>query len=71
MLLSFGVTVLLGHAKVDDMDQVGVFRMRFSNQKVVGLDISVDQILFVDRLDATQLRSMRIAVVNEQARKRG
>lgn len=55
MLLGLGITVLLGHAKVDHVHQIGVFGVGPSNQKVVGLNISVDQVLLVDSLDSEEL----------------
>lgn len=56
MLFCLGVSVLLGHAKVDDVNEIGILRVGSPNQKVVRLDISVDQVLFVDGLDAIQLQ---------------
>ncbi len=55
MLLCLGIAVLLGHAKIDDVHQVGMFCVRSSHKEVVWLDISVNQILFVDRLDTAKL----------------
>lgn len=52
MLFGFRVSVLLCHTKVNDMDQVSMFAMRFSYQKVVRLDITVYQVLLMDGLDA-------------------
>lgn len=56
VLLCFGVAVLLGHAKVDNMDQIGVLCVRTSHQEVVWLDIAINQILLVNCLDAIKLR---------------
>jgi len=55
MLFCFGVTILLGHSEVNDMDKVGVFGMGSTDQKVVRFDITINQILLVDCLDAAQL----------------
>lgn len=55
MLFCLGVTVLLGHAKIDNVNQVGVLAVGSSDQEVVGLDITVNQVLFVDCLDTVQL----------------
>jgi len=55
VLLRLGVAVLLGHAKVDDVDRVGVLRPRPADEEVVGLDVAVDQVLLVDRLHAREL----------------
>jgi hypothetical protein len=48
------------------MDHVGVFRMRLANQKVVWLDVSVNQVLFVNRLDAVQLTKIGNALISIQ-----
>lgn len=55
MLLGLWITILLGHAKVDDMDNVGGLGIRAADEEVVGLDVTVDQIFLVDRLDAREL----------------
>lgn len=52
MLLRLRVTVLLSHTEIDHMDDIGVFGSRSPNQEVVWLDISVNKISFMDRLDA-------------------
>lgn len=52
MLLRFGVSVLLGHSEVDDMDDIGRLGGGAADKEVVGLDIAIDQILLVDGLDA-------------------
>lgn len=44
------ISVLFRHTKVDDMDKVGVLGPGAANEKVVGLDITINQILFVDGL---------------------
>lgn len=55
MLLGFRIAILLGHAKVDHVHQIGILGVGPSNQKVVGLDITIDQILLVDSLDSEEL----------------
>lgn len=60
MLLCLRVSVLLGHTKINDVDDVGSFRARTTDEEIVGLDISVDQILLVDGLDARKLQQMSI-----------
>lgn len=55
MLLGLGITILLGHAKVDHVHQIGVLGVGSSNQKVVGLNISIDQVLLMDSLDSEEL----------------
>lgn len=52
VLLGLGVSVLLGHTEVDHVDDVGRLGSWSSDQKVVGLDITVDEVLFVYRLDS-------------------
>lgn len=51
VLLRLGVAVLLGHAEVDDVDHIGSLRSRPADQKVVGLDVAIDQIFLVYGLD--------------------
>jgi hypothetical protein len=55
VLLRLGVTVLLRHAEVDNMDDVGTLGAWTADQEVVGLDVPVDEVLLVDGLDARQL----------------
>ncbi len=55
MLLRLGVAVLLSHAEINHVDDVSALRARAANEEVVGLDVTVDQILLVDGLDARQL----------------
>jgi hypothetical protein len=52
VLLGLGVSVLLGHAEIDHVDDIGCLSTRSSNQEVVRLDITVDEVLFVYRLDS-------------------
>jgi hypothetical protein len=51
VLLRFGIAVLLGHTKVDDVDNVGALRTWPADEEVVRLDVSVDEVLLVDGLD--------------------
>ena len=55
VLLCFWVTVLLRHTKIDDMDDISSFRVWTSNEEVVGFDVTVDEVLFVDCLNSRQL----------------
>ena len=55
VLFRLGVPVLLGHAKVDDVDDVGRLGLRAADEEVVGLDVAVDEVLFMYRLDAREL----------------
>ncbi len=58
VLLRLGVTVLLRHTKIDNVDDVGSLGARSSDQEIVGLDISVDEVLLVDGLHARQLQGV-------------
>jgi hypothetical protein len=55
MLFCFGVAVLLGHAEVDDVNNVGSFRVGTAYEEVVWLDVAIDEVLLVDRLNAGEL----------------
>ena len=59
VLLGLGVAVLLRHAEVDNVDDVGALRAGPANEEVVWLDIPVDQVLLVDGLYAGQLGRVR------------
>jgi hypothetical protein len=65
VLLGFGISVLLGHAKVDDVNHIGSLGSRSSDEEVVRLDIAIDQILFVDCLDTRKL-IMRLVSSTQQ-----
>lgn len=56
MLLSLGVTVLLGHTKVDHVDDIGALGAGATDEEVIGLDVAVNEILLVDGLDARKLQ---------------
>jgi hypothetical protein len=55
VLLRLGVSVLLGHAEIDNMDNVGSLRSWPTDQEVVGLDVAIDQVLLVNGLYSRQL----------------
>jgi hypothetical protein len=55
VLFGLGVAVLLGHAEVDDVNSVGALGAGTTDEKVVGFDITVDEVLFVDRLYPSEL----------------
>lgn len=55
MLLGFWISVLFRHAEVYNVNNICCFRIWSANEKVVGFDVSIDQVLLVDRLDAGQL----------------
>lgn len=54
VLLRFGVSVLLGHTKVDDMDDIGDLGIRATDEEVVRFDVAVDHVFLVDRLHPRQ-----------------
>lgn len=54
VLMCAGVTVFLGQAEVDDVDQVALLAQ--SHQEIVWLHISVDEVLGVNVLNATDLK---------------
>ena len=56
MLFRLRVSILLSHTKVDNVNNIGGFGPRATNQEVVGLDISVDEILLVDSLYSGKLK---------------
>jgi hypothetical protein len=55
MLLCFRVSVLLGHTKVDKEYIVGGFSAGFADQKVVWLNIAVNEVMVVNGLNTSQL----------------
>lgn len=52
VLFRLRVSVLLGHAKVNDVNNVGGFGAGTTNDEVVGLDVTVNEVSLVYRLDA-------------------
>lgn len=54
VLLRLGVTVLLGHTEIDHVDDIRSLGVWPADEEVIGLDITVDQVLLVDGLDAGQ-----------------
>lgn len=55
MLLSFRVPVLLCHAEVDHMNDVSSFRAGSTDQEIVRLDVAIDEVFLVDRLNSRKL----------------
>lgn len=55
MLLRFGVSVLLGHSEVDDVDDIGRFGGRSADEEVIRLDVSVNEVLLVNGLNSREL----------------
>lgn len=58
MLFGLWVPVLLRHSKVNNVNNVGCFSVWSTNQEIIGLDVPVDEVLFVDRLNSRQLNRM-------------
>lgn len=59
VLFRLWITVLFRHAEVNDMDKVRVFRARAADEKVVRLDVSVDEVTVLDRLHTRNLRAKK------------
>ena len=55
MLFCLWVPILFGHAEVDNVDDICRFRVGSTYQKVVRLDVSIDEVLLVNRLDSGKL----------------
>lgn len=53
VLLRFGVSILLRHSKVDNMDNVCSFCARSADKEVVRFNVAVDEVLLVNSLDAS------------------
>lgn len=58
VLLRLGITVLLRHAEIDDVDHVGALGAWSADKEVVRLDIAVDEVLLVNGLHPRQLNSV-------------
>ena len=55
VLLRLGIAVLLGHSEVDNVNDILRLRVRSAYEEIVGLDVSVDEVLLVDGLYPRQL----------------
>lgn len=53
MLMCASITIFFSQAKVDNVDQIALFAQ--SHQEVIRLHISVDEVLGVNVLNATDL----------------
>lgn len=62
VLVCSGITVLLGQAKVNDVDQVALFAQ--THQEVVRLHVSVDEVLGVDVFNSTDLKKIGFNQMN-------
>jgi hypothetical protein len=56
MLFGFWITILLGHAKVNHENKIGCVGSWPPDQKVIWFDISVYQVVFVQRFYPIQLK---------------
>lgn len=65
VLVRPGVAVLLGQAEVNDVDQVALFAE--THQKVVGLHVSVDEVLGVDVFNSADLKKIGFNRINTGA----
>lgn len=65
MLLCLWVAVLFGHAEINDPDCVGAFGARSTNEEIVRFDISVDEVLFMYCLYASELFVQAFVVRND------
>lgn len=52
------VPVLLGQSEVDGVDEIAL--LAETHEEVVGFDVSVDEVLRVDVLDSTDLRTRQV-----------
>jgi hypothetical protein len=58
VLLGLGITVLLGHTEINHVNDIGGLGPWPANKEVVRLDISVDEVLLVNSLNARKLVSL-------------
>ena len=58
VLLGLGISILLCHAEVDHVNNIGRFRVGSADEEVVRLDVSVDEVLLVYCLDAGELQML-------------
>lgn len=47
---------MFGHSEIDDMDHIGCFGGGSADEEVIRLDVTVNEVLLVDGLDAGELR---------------
>lgn len=62
MLFRLGVPILFRHSKINDMDDVGRFSRGTTDEEIIRFDISVNQVLLMNRLNSGQLKSNPIGV---------
>jgi hypothetical protein len=54
VLFRLGVTVLLSHTKIHNVNHIGALRSGLASKKVFRLDVAVDKILLMDGLNSRQ-----------------
>ena len=54
-MLRLRIPILFGHSEVHNMDDILSLAGYLADQEVVGFDVPVDEVLFVDRLDTGKL----------------
>lgn len=54
MLFCFGIAILLGHAEINNVDDIGSLSTGSANQEVIWLYVAVDEILFMNGLHPRQ-----------------
>ena len=64
MLFGLGIAILLGHAEVDDVDDIGGFGAGAADEEVVGFDVSINEVFLVNGLDAGKLH--RVSTTKRQ-----
>ena len=55
MLPGLGITILLRHSEVHNVDKIGILRSWLTNEEIVRLYVAVDQVFVVDRLNTRDL----------------
>lgn len=50
MLFGFGIPILLCHSEIDDVNDIGGFRVGATDEEVVGFDVTIDEIFLMDSL---------------------
>jgi hypothetical protein len=66
VLLCLGVTVLLGHTKVHDVNYISALGAWSADEEVVRLDVAVDEVLLVNGLYSRQLYLVSIRTTQQR-----
>ena len=59
VLFGFRISVLLGHPKINDVNNISCLTIRSTNEEIIWLDVAVDEVLLVDSLNSRQLTDVR------------